>query len=190
MTKKEIRTEYKRRRNELHPAQKEKMNDLLLIRFQKLPIEIPALIMTYAPIEKFNEFDPQLITDYCYFKNPNQVLFFPVTKANEGIISVVVDDNTTFAPNDFGIMEPVDGLDMFPEEIDLIIVPLLAFDANGFRVGYGKGYYDKFLKECREDALKIGFSYFEPVDLISDINAFDVKLDYCITPDQIYDFTA
>lgn len=164
------------------------MDDMLLIQFQRLPIVIPALVMTYAPIERFNEFDPQLITDYCYFKNPGQVLFYPVMGSNDELISVVVDDNTTFAVNSFGISEPVDGLDMFPEEIDLVIVPLLAFDRNGFRVGYGKGYYDKFLKECREDVIKVGFSYFDPVALIEDINAFDVKLDHCITPQHIYNF--
>jgi 5-formyltetrahydrofolate cyclo-ligase len=189
MTKNDIRATYKAKRNKLHASQKEKMDDLMLIQFQQAPIDIPALVMTYAPIEKFNEFDPQFITDYCYFKNPGQVLFYPVMGADGELTCVVVNDNTTFATNQYGISEPVDGMYMFPEEIDLVIVPLLAFDTHGFRVGYGKGYYDKFLKECRHDVVKIGFSYFDPVDMIDDINAFDVKLDYCITPQQIYDFT-
>jgi 5-formyltetrahydrofolate cyclo-ligase len=188
MTKKEIRTIYKAKRNELHVSQKAKMDDLLLIHFQQLPIWIPALVMTYAPHEKMNEFDPQYITDYCFFKNPEQVLFYPVMGADDEISCVVVNDNTTFAANQYGISEPVDGLPMFPEEIDLVILPLLAFDRNGYRVGYGKGCYDKFLKECREDVMKIGFSYFEPVEMIDDINAFDVKMDYCITPQHIYAF--
>jgi 5-formyltetrahydrofolate cyclo-ligase len=74
------------------------------------------------------------------------------------------------------------------EKIDAIIVPLLCFDARGFRVGYGKGFYDKFLSECRTDCLKIGFSYFAPVAEISDAQDFDVKLDYCITPEEIFDW--
>lgn len=179
---------YKTKRNELTASQKLKLDDLMLIQFQKLPIEIPGLIMTYAPIEKFSEFNPQPVIDYCYFKSPHQTLFYPVIGDDDEMTSVIVNDETIFAPNKFGIDEPVDGLLMFPEEIDLVIVPLLAFDANGFRVGYGKGYYDKFLKECRLDVVKVGFSYFEPVSMIDDINAFDVKLDYCITPDAVYEF--
>ena len=77
---------------------------------------------------------------------------------------------------------------MFPAEIDLVIVPLLCFDKKGNRVGYGKGYYDRFLKQCRKDCIKIGFSYFDPIDQVEDINKFDVKLDYGITPDAIYQF--
>ena len=84
--------------------------------------------------------------------------------------------------------EPYNNIFNDPEEIDLILVPLLAFDTYGYRVGYGKGYYDKFLKECREDLVKIGFSYFDPVDVIDDINAFDVKLTYCITPNANFTF--
>ena len=189
MLKKEIRSLYMEKRTGLSVSQQEKMDDLMLIRFQQLEIDIPALIMTYAAMEKFREFDPQLITDYCYFKNPEQVLFYPVIGENDQLSCVVVDDNTTFVKNKFGIDEPVDGLDMFPEEIDLVIVPLLAFDRSGYRVGYGKGYYDRFLKECRDDVYKIGFSYFDPVEMIDDVHAFDVKLDCCITPDQTYHFS-
>ncbi len=189
MQKAAIRKLYIEKRIGITSQQKNKLDDLMLIQFQQLDIENPALIMTYAPFEKFNEFNPQLITDYCYFKNPNQTLVYPVVnEEDDTMISVVVDDDTVFKPNRFGIDEPEDGLDMFPEEIDLILVPLLAFDKHGYRVGYGKGYYDKFFKECREDVVKVGFSYFDPIDSIDDINAFDVKLDYCITPDSIFTF--
>lgn len=189
MTKSELRKIYKEKRQSLGQAEKNKLEDLMLIKFQQLEIDIPALIMTYAPFEKQNEFDPQLITDYCYFKNPAQVLFYPSVDMEENTMhSVVVNDETVFAPNKYGIDEPVDGLVMFPEEIDMVIVPLLAFDEKGNRVGYGKGYYDRFLKECRKDIVKVGFSFFDPVKKISDINKYDVKLDHCITPGNIYSF--
>jgi len=73
-------------------------------------------------------------------------------------------------------------------EIDLIFVPLLAFDETGNRVGYGKGFYDKFLTKCRPDAIKVGLSYFEAIDRISDSEQFDIPLNYCITPQRIYEF--
>lgn len=191
MKKEAIRALYKEKRSALSPQLKMKLDDLLLIQFQKLAIDIPSLLMTYSPIIKLNEFDPQTITDYCYFKNPSQQLFYPVIvdgKKNPQIRSVIVDDETLFKPNRYGIEEPVEGIDMFPSEIDLVIVPLLCFDRKGNRVGYGKGYYDRFLKNCRKDCIKVGFSYFSPVDNIDDINKYDVKLDFGVTPYAIFEF--
>lgn len=192
MKKEQIRTIYKDKRVALSPHIKEKLEDLMLIQFQQVAIDIPSLIMTYSPIKKFNEFDPQTITDYCYFKNPGQQLFYPVVIEHTDppeIISVIVDDETVFKTNKYGIEEPVDGIDMFPSEIDLVIVPMLGFDKKGNRVGYGLGYYDRFLKLCRKDCIKIGFSYFDPVEQIEDTNKFDIKLDFGITPDAIYQFS-
>lgn len=187
MQKEALRKIYKEKRAALTPAEIQKLEDFILIQFQKLDLEIPSLIMTYSASGKLNEFDPTNITDYCFFKNPQQVLFYPVIEKDNSMICVVTDDTTIFEANKFGIDEPIDGLPMFPEEIDMVFVPLLAFDKTGNRVGYGKGYYDRFLKECREDIIKIGFSFFEAEEAI-DINAFDVKLDYCITPITIYSF--
>lgn len=189
MNKKEIRNIYKEKRSLLSSAEKDKLEDLMLIQFQKLDIEIPSQVMTYAPIEKFNEFDPQLITDYCFFKNPQQSLFYPMVDVADGtMICVLVTDNTNFTKNEMGIDEPMDGLFTMQDEIDMVIIPLLAFDEQGHRVGYGKGFYDKFLKECRKDVIKIGFSFFDSVPAIEDANKLDVKLNYCITPDKIYHF--
>ncbi len=174
---------------QLTPGEKSRMDDLILIQFQKLNIDIPALIMTYAPLERAGEFNVEPITDYCYFKNPAQVLFYPVISEQTGTMScVVVNDFTQFATNKYGIAEPVDGLDMFADEIDLVLVPLLAFDKRGHRVGYGKGYYDRFLKTCRKDTVKIGFSYFDPVDKITDTDSRDIRLNHCITPHAVYTF--
>lgn len=191
MKKIDIRPVYIAKRSRLILSERTKLDDLILIQFQRLKIDIPSLIMTYSPIRKTNEFDPQVITDYCYFKNPGQQLFYPVMIddiESPQLISVIVDDDTVFQVNKYGIEEPVDGIDMFPTEIDMVLVPLLTFDKRGHRVGYGKGYYDRFLKQCRKDCLKIGFSYFEPIDHIDDTNGTDIKLDYCITPETIYQF--
>ena len=189
MTKDQLRTVYKEKRAALSASEKAKLEDLILIQFQKLDIEIPSLIMTYAVLEKMNEFDPLPITDYCYFKNPSQVLFYPVIHPSSNIMqSVVVTDDTEFELNKFGIPEPVNAMPMFPEELDLVFVPLLAYDKKGHRVGYGKGYYDRFLKECKDDCIKIGFSFFDPEASIEGVSRHDIKLDYCITPERIYSF--
>ena len=74
------------------------------------------------------------------------------------------------------------------ENLDLIFIPLLAYDLEGHRVGYGKGYYDRFLKLTNKSSLKIGLSFFDPINKIQDIDDNDVKLDYCITPTQVHKF--
>ena len=90
--------------------------------------------------------------------------------------------------NKYDIPEPLEAKNFNDlENIDIILIPLLAFDMTGNRVGYGGGYYDKFLPKCSK-AKKIGLSIEEPIDLIKDINQFDYKLDFCITPLQIYSF--
>lgn len=92
--------------------------------------------------------------------------------------------------NRWGIPEPVATGDCFPvQNIDAVIVPLLAFDQKGHRAGYGKGYYDRFLAECRSDTIKIGLSIEPPVAEIEDIDGkFDVKLHYCVTPEKVWVF--
>ena len=65
----------------------------------------------------------------------------------------------------------------------LVLVPGVCFDQTGHRVGYGKGFYDRFLKTCRPGCLKVGLSYFEPVDPIDDVHDGDVRLDFIVTPE-------
>ncbi|MEY3642146.1 MAG: hypothetical protein RLZZ149_74, partial [Pseudomonadota bacterium] len=100
----------------------------------------------------------------------------------------ISDDTTEFYLNQYGIPEPMGGIEIKAGQIDAAIIPLLAFDNIGNRVGYGKGYYDRFLANCRADVLKIGLSFFPPVSSIDDIENFDKKLDFCITPERVYAF--
>lgn len=97
---------------------------------------------------------------------------------------------TVFQANRWGIPEPVKESEAFPvEKIDAVIIPLLAFDQYGHRVGYGKGYYDRFLIQCRPDTQKIGLSLEPPVAKIEDMDEqLDVRLNYCVTPDQVWSF--
>ena len=98
----------------------------------------------------------------------------------------LLTDNTKIKKNQYNIPEPIDGLEVPTHKIDVVFVPLLAFDKKGHRVGYGKGFYDKFLTDCKPKTIKIGLSFFEPEEKIEDVFENDVKLDYCITPKSIY----
>ena len=79
-----------------------------------------------------------------------------------------------------GIPEPYDGISFAIEKLDVVIVPLLISDNQGHRVGYGKGFYDRFLAKC--SCRLIGVNFFPPVKLINDVNKHDITLDYLITP--------
>ena len=188
MTKAEIRKLYREKRMDLSPNEKNRLEDLLLIQFQSLHLEIPDNIMTFSPIENYNEYNPILIEEYCFFKNPAATLIYPVTNFNDNsLIPVAIKEDTIFEVNEYNINEPVNGEAVLPVSIQLMFVPLLGFNENGFRVGYGKGFYDKLIADCSSKMVKVGLSFFNPVD-IDDVNKLDKKLDYCFTPQRIYQF--
>ena len=189
MVKSALRVLYKEKRAELKDSQKLKMDDLLLIRFQHLSFEHVLHLLSYWPIDLHREVNTHIMTQYLNFRIPGLQMAFPVLDPEINSFSALgVNGDTEFKKNRYGIMEPQDAVPLPAEEIDLIFVPLLCFDSKGYRVGYGKGYYDRYLKTCREDAIKVGFSYFDPVELIEDIDDFDVPLNLCITPNKIYEF--
>lgn len=187
MTKKEARTLYKEKRLSLTVIQRDKFEDLLLIQFQKMDLVIPDMIFTYAANERLMEYDPGLVERFCKFRNPFAVFAYPKVQ-EESLNAILVDDQTTFAPNRFGIEEPEGGDSLEPSAIQMAFIPLLAFDKKGYRVGYGKGYYDRFLSNAGTDLIKIGFSFFDAEELIEDTNEFDIPLDICITPYKTYHF--
>lgn len=177
------------RRNRLSEKEVLINNDLLLIRFQLYQLGDIRSLMTYWPMLEKGEVNTHLMADYVSFRIPGLQVAFPVmTMRGQRLTAMAVHDETAFEPNSYGVMEPVDGVAMSPGDIDAVFVPLLAFDKQGFRVGYGKGFYDRFLATCRTDVLKIGFSFFEAEERIEDLNEFDVPLNVCFTPNTIYEF--
>jgi len=98
----------------------------------------------------------------------------------------LLTDNTKIKKNSYSVPEPVDGLEVPVAKIDVVFVPLLAYDMQGNRVGYGKGFYDNFLRKCKPETIKIGLSFFPPQEKIDDVSENDVKLDFCVTPEKVF----
>jgi 5-formyltetrahydrofolate cyclo-ligase len=189
MTKEEIRTLFRSRRNVLSQQEAGKMLDLMLINFQQIILPFLNCIHTYIASEKLHEADTLQLVRYLQFRNPGLKVLVPkMDIASGNLLHIEFNGDVVMVPNSFGISEPEAGAAYLPEEIDLVLVPLLAFDTGGHRVGYGKGYYDKFLSACRADAIKVGLSFFGPVDQIDNISPFDIPLNYCITPQQLFEF--
>jgi len=190
MTKKELRETYRQKRTALTEQERLRLNDLLLIQFQQMAVpRNTQILLSYWPLEEHGEVNTFLMTDFLQFRMPGLQIAYPVADFDATTMQVmVVNDDTDFKKNKYGIAEPVDGTVVAATGIDMIFVPLLVFDERGYRVGYGKGFYDRFLPACREDCSKVGFSYFAPVTAIKDIDQFDVPLTTGITPGQIYEF--
>lgn len=133
-------------------------------------------IMLYMPLG--NETDTTYIINQAL--RDNKKLIFPVTDMYTGEITPVYGDaNTFFVKGAFGVNEPSEKNIASIENIDVVIVPGIAFDKKGNRVGFGKGCYDKFL--VKTDCVKIGFCYsFQLVEQIA-VDEYDIKMNYIIT---------
>lgn len=188
MTKQQARKIFKEKRNAITPYQQQKWDDLILIQFQKLSLPFIETVFSYIAIEKYKETDTSNIIRYLNFSNPQLQVAYPVCDFDKNLMKAIIPGKSGFSENKFGIIEPVGKCELLPEEIDIALIPLLCVDKKGYRVGYGKGFYDKFLGTPAGSIIKIGLSYFEPVEQIADIEPFDIPLDYCITPENIYEF--
>lgn len=189
MIKKELRKIYLEKRSKLSVRDLTRLDSLLLIRFQQVALGHIQSLLSFWPIHEKAEINTHLIVDYLSFIIPELQLAFPVMEQTDNIFkAILVDEDTHYVKNNYGVAEPVSGEELSAGNIDVVFVPLLAFDTNGFRVGYGKGFYDRFLKSCSADVIKIGFSYFQAEAAIDDISEFDVPLSICITPNKIYEF--
>ena len=118
----------------------------------------------------------------------NKRVFVPKILEKD-LIHIEINKSTSYSKNPLGIREPVSSIKTDKDLFEVIFVPLLAFDKQGDRVGYGGGYYDKFLVNIKQNAITIGLSLFDPIDKIIDIEKHDIKLDYVVTPKTVYNFT-
>lgn len=94
-----------------------------------------------------------------------------------------VDAQTQYEKGAYGIWEPQHAKHIAPDVLDIILVPLVAFDENCNRMGHGKGYYDRYLPMCR--AMSIGIAFECQKDTLT-LHAQDVPLDQILTEKQVY----
>ena len=147
----------------------------------------PKCIHCFLPIFAKEEINTLMIIEYCWKNNIKVVV--PVSNFEEGTMrSAAFSPNTKIKQTKYNIAEPIDPIWIESDNIDLVITPLLAFDLKGYRVGYGKGFYDRFFASLHKDVKKIGISLFMPCEVIEDINEHDIPLTCCVTPNKNYSF--
>jgi len=191
MSKQDLRKEYLQKRKALTETEVEdfsrKIRDWF---FRSIPVHAYATVHTFLPIRRNNEIDTCLIINTLQ-KDFATDIVIPRSHEDGTMSHYLLTKDTVFEENKWKISEPstVGNLRSSVFSIDLVLIPLLCFDKKGYRVGYGKGYYDRFLAECHPNVLKIGLSVFEPINEIIDVTEFDIKMDYCITPNKIWSFS-
>lgn len=187
MNKKELRIHYKALRNQLSENDLEEMSLAIANKVLKLPIWEKTYFHIFLPITEHKEVNTEFILHLLSGKDKEIIISKSDFETRE-MTHFLLTDNTKIKKNQYNIPEPVDGLEVPTKKIDVVFVPLLAFDNTGHRAGYGKGFYDKFLAECKPETIKIGLSFFEAEEIIEDVFENDVKLDYCVTPNEVYEF--
>lgn len=187
MTKQKLRKKYKALRSELSSDEVEDKSIAIANKILELPIWDKNYYHVFLPIVEHKEVDTEPILSILSGKDKHIVLSKSDFDTNS-MTHYLLTDGTIIKTNDWNIPEPVDGIEIKPEKIEVVFVPLLAFDKKGNRVGYGKGFYDKFLIDCIPETIKIGLSFFKPVEQIQNVFNSDIKLDYCVTPEVIYQF--
>ena len=191
MTKSQLRKYYLSKRKAISAKEivikSDQIADLFFKNFDLLKVNN---IHIFLPIIKQNEINTWLIIRILQQEFPEIIIILPKIIPENFEIENFPFDEKKLIENPWGILEPSgenqDKID--PKKIDLVIIPLLIFDKNGNRVGYGKGFYDRFLQQCKPETLKIGLCLEEPIELIENISEFDIKMDFCITPNKIYKF--
>lgn len=185
--KKNLRLKYKTLRNQISENDMEEMSLAIANQLLKLPVWDKNYFHVFLPIETHREVDTGLILHLLSGKD-KEILISKSNFETREMTHYLLTDNTKIKKNQYNIPEPVDGIEVPSKKIEVVFIPLLAFDKKGHRVGYGKGFYDKFLRECQAKTIKIGLSFFEAEELIEDVHEGDIQLNYCVTPKTIYKF--
>lgn len=188
-TKKDIRKHFLEQRLNLDDLAAATLNAQLLENCRGLDFSRELFAHVFLPIASRREVDTWSLIRWMQETWP--ALQWALSRSNLSTGDMehfIWTPATTLVSNKYGIPEPDGGTRVLPEVLDLVFVPLLAFDRKGHRVGYGKGMYDRFLQQCRPGVRTIGLSLFEPVEKIEDISPADVPLQTVVTPYFIYHF--
>ena len=187
LTKSALRKSFLKKRCALSSQEHADMSFAIANNCLKLPIWHLDYYHIYLPIKAKAEIDTTLILTLLQGKDKQVIL--PRIKGSE-LEHILLTDITKLKTNILGITEPEKGIKISPEQIDVIFLPLLAWDKTGNRLGYGKGFYDNFLSQCRKNTIKVGLSFFDPVEKIIDIRSKDIQMDFCVNPEGIKKFTS
>lgn len=185
--KKTIRQEAMARRKYLTPLQQDEMSLAIANQLLRCDIWQGTYYHLFLTMAQKGEVDTHPILDILHGRDKQIV----ISKANFEQVSLrhfLLDENTRIMTSKFGIPEPESGQEVSPDLLDVVFVPLLAYDKKGMRLGYGKGFYDRFLAQCPESCKKVGLSFFDPESDLIPSEPWDLALDFVVTPSAFHRF--
>jgi len=188
MDKASLRKEFLSKRFDLTQAE-EKSLAIAIQTADFLKDESFRTLHVFLPQRNKNEIDTWKIISILRHEFPDVNIAVPyIIPGTREMEHYILNADTILIENRWGIPEPdpFTAQKVLPQDLDVVLIPLLVFDKSGYRVGYGGGYYDRFLAQCRTDILKTGLSFFEPVEMIEDKNEFDIRMNVCITPEKLW----
>lgn len=188
MTKKELRKVFTERRLALSPRELEKISEAICeAAFRHFQLE-GKKISIFLPIERKKEINTYKIWEKARSFGAEVAVPKVNTKTSE-IKQILFESEDQLEISEFGIPEPKKGRTIAAEHFDFVFVPLLAIDERGYRVGYGGGYYDRFLRKCSPRCQFIGLNHFDELQPeILDLHGGDVRLNACLTPENLFRF--
>lgn len=181
-----LRSKYKKLRKSLSEESVEEMSLQIANQALKIAIWDKTYYHIFLPITSKKEVNTEFLMHILQGKDKSIV----VSKADfltSGMKHFLLQENTALKISEYGIPEPVSGIEVPPDILDVVFVPLLVYDQIGHRIGYGKGFYDRFLDSCSTNTIFVGLSFFDPESTII-YEDTDVPLDFCVTPEKVIDF--
>lgn len=187
-TKQELRSAYRQLRKKLSSEQVKQKSKEICLQVESWLAKNPDLdhFHMFFPIDRFNEVNTFYIKEVLESKD-KAIYTSQVLKEELGMETLKLPKDAAFFLDEWGIPVPQESIMVSPSKLQVVFVPLLAYDLKGNRVGFGKGYYDAFLAKLSPEVIKVGLSFFEPENQIIP-EEHDVPLTMCITPEKVLIF--
>lgn len=183
-SKKRLRKEYLKKRKALYPEPYRRFSNKIIHRLkQQEEFQHASTIHSYVSVNPKGEVDTQLLLKQMIESGKKVVV--PLTHMEEGTLSHIrLTSLNQLKPNRWGIQEPEGGQQVDVEELDLVIVPMVAGDIYKNRMGYGKGFYDRFLSQVHCPAIGLIFEECLSEDKLP-VDSHDVPLTKIITERRV-----
>ncbi|WP_185849134.1 5-formyltetrahydrofolate cyclo-ligase [Blattabacterium cuenoti] len=190
MNKKKLREKYFHMRKSIPQKEISRMSYEIFFQLKKIFfIWKKTYYHIFLPIYEYKEIDTFIMINFLL--KIGKCVTIPCSNFRElSMDNCLFHNNIILKKKKYGILEPIPihKYTVSISLIDVIFIPLLIFDLKGYRVGYGKGFYDRFISSCEKKAIKIGLSFFPPIGEIKNIHKNDLSIDIGITPNHIFFF--